>query len=52
LAGHRTEVVDPISDHIDEWAGQALQPHQALAIDAAVKLVDGLRRRLGAVERV
>nr|WP_244661568.1 hypothetical protein [Mesorhizobium huakuii] len=46
LANHRTEVVDPLSDHIDEWAGQDLQPHQAAVIDAAEALLAGLRQRL------
>ncbi|TIT43550.1 MAG: class II histone deacetylase, partial [Mesorhizobium sp.] len=45
-ANHRTEVVDPLSDHIDEWAGQDLQPHQAKVIDAAEGLLAGLRQRL------
>ncbi|TJX45562.1 MAG: class II histone deacetylase, partial [Mesorhizobium sp.] len=46
LANHRTEVVDPLSDHIDEWAGQNLQPHQAQVIEAAEGLIAGLRQRL------
>ena len=46
LANHRTEVIDPLSDHIDEWAGQDLQPHQAAVIDAAEGLLAGLRQRL------
>ena len=45
LANHRTDVVDPLSDHIEEWSGHDLQPHQDAAIRAAEALLDGLRRK-------
>jgi acetoin utilization deacetylase AcuC-like enzyme len=46
LANYRTEVVDPLSDHIDEWVGQDLQPHQIAVIDAAEGLLTRLRKRI------
>ena len=46
LANHRTDVVDPLSDHIEEWSGQALEPHQDAVIKAAEKLLVGLRRKI------
>ncbi len=48
LADHRTDVVDPLSDHIEEWSGHDLQPHQDAAIRAAEEHLDGLRQRLSA----
>ncbi len=48
LAGVRTEVVDPLTDHIDEWGWQALQPHQDAMIAKAEGLVDRLAARLSA----
>ncbi|HEX4765963.1 MAG TPA: class II histone deacetylase [Lichenihabitans sp.] len=46
LAGVRTEAVDPLSDHIGDWAGHPLQPHQAAAIERAEAALPLLRRRL------
>ena len=46
--GVRTEVVDPLTDHIDEWGWQALQPHQDAMIAKAEGLVDRLAARLSA----
>jgi acetoin utilization deacetylase AcuC-like enzyme len=43
LSGHRTPVNDPWGPHIAAWGQQALQPHQATAIDAAAVLLDGIR---------
>lgn len=43
MSGHRTAVNDPWGPHIAAWGQQALQPHQAAAIDAAVALLDGIR---------
>ena len=48
LAGVRTEVIDPLSDHMDEWGWQALQPHQDAMIAKAEKLVPYLASRLSA----
>lgn len=48
LAGVRTEVTDPLSDDIDEWGWQALQPHQDQMIAKAEKLVPYLTSRLSA----
>lgn len=46
LANQRTEVVDPLSDHIDEWAGHEVQPSQEKVISDAEELVARLRSRL------
>jgi acetoin utilization deacetylase AcuC-like enzyme len=43
MSGHRTTVNDPWGAHIAAWGQQALQPHQAAAIDAATALLDGIR---------
>lgn len=43
LSGHRTGVPDPWGPHIAEWGQQALQPHQAAAIDRAAALLDDIR---------
>lgn len=48
LSGIRTSVVDPMSEHIDEWGWQALQPHQDAMIAAAEPLVAQLQARLRA----
>jgi acetoin utilization deacetylase AcuC-like enzyme len=48
LAGVRSEVIDPLSDHMDEWGGQGLQPHQDAMIVKAEKLVPYLASRLSA----
>ena len=45
LADVRTDVVDPLSDHVEEWNRQRLQPHQDAVIAAAEALVAGLRDR-------
>ncbi len=43
MSGHRTAVNDPWGPLMAAWGQQALQPHQAAAIDAAVTLLDGIR---------
>jgi acetoin utilization deacetylase AcuC-like enzyme len=39
MSGIRTGVEDPWAPHMAKWGQQALQPHQAQAIDNAAKLV-------------
>lgn len=48
LSGIRTSVVDPMTDHMDLWGGQALQPHQDSLIRSAEALVTHLKSRLNA----
>ena len=48
LSGIRTKVLDPMSDHMDLWGGQALQPHQDAVINQAEKLVSHLKTRINA----
>jgi acetoin utilization deacetylase AcuC-like enzyme len=43
MSGHRTAVNAPWGPHIAAWGQQALQPHQAAAIDAATVLLDGIK---------
>jgi acetoin utilization deacetylase AcuC-like enzyme len=43
MSGQRTAVQDPWEPHIAAWGQQALQPHQAAAIDAAAALLDGIQ---------
>jgi len=47
LAKVRTDVVDPLSDHIAEWAGQELEPHQDAAIARASIALPLLHDRVG-----
>jgi len=42
LSGHRVKVVDPWSGFIAANAGHDLQPHQAVVIKAAARLLDDL----------
>ncbi|TVQ59653.1 MAG: class II histone deacetylase [Rhodobacteraceae bacterium] len=44
LAGLPASELDPWDPIIQNWGGQALQPHQAQAIDAATALVDRVPR--------
>jgi acetoin utilization deacetylase AcuC-like enzyme len=46
MAGVKTGVIDPLSDHIAEWAGHDLQPHQEAALDRAAQALPILRDRL------
>ena len=43
MSGHRTHVDDPWLPIMAEWGGQALQPHQSVAIDAAETLLAAIR---------
>ncbi|MBL8267385.1 class II histone deacetylase [Steroidobacter sp.] len=42
LSGVRTRIVDPFLEMVQGWGQQGLQPHQSLAIDAAIPLLDRL----------
>lgn len=42
LGNFRTEIVDPMADDINNWAGRELQPHQAAVIDAVVESISQL----------
>jgi acetoin utilization deacetylase AcuC-like enzyme len=44
LSGRRTGVADPFLDMVKGWGEQNLQPHQALAVDAAAALVHRIDR--------
>ena len=42
MSGERTGIADPWLESMQAWAGQALQPHQSVAIDAAAALVNDI----------
>lgn len=46
MSGIRTAVVDPLTEHMDKWGWQAMQPHQDGVIRQAEELVKHLKNRL------